>query len=171
VVFDGAGTTVLPPRGGRQGVLALLHRLAVRDRAGEGTTDLATALRRTRLAARRRGLVIVVSDLLDKSDWAHELRGLSARHDVVVVHVGDPRERSLPPVGLLMLVDPETGRTREVQTANKRVRERFAAAAEAQFSGNVRAVRAAGAAHLALSTDRDWLLDIVRFAAMRKKRR
>jgi uncharacterized protein (DUF58 family) len=70
-----------------------------------------------------------------------------------------------------MLVDPETGRTREVQTANRRVRERFAAAAQAQYDGLVRAVRAAGATHLPLSTDRDWLLDIVRFTAMRKRRR
>jgi hypothetical protein len=70
-----------------------------------------------------------------------------------------------------MLVDPETGRTREVQTANKRLRERFAAAADAQWSAHVRAVRSAGAAHLELSTDRDWLLDIVRFAALRRKHR
>jgi hypothetical protein len=149
----------------------LLHRLEQRPRATEGTADLAAALRRARLAARRRGLVVVVSDLLDGSDWVRELRALAARHDVVVAHVGDPRERELPPVGLLMLVDPETGRTREVQTASKKLRERFATAAQTQWETNARAVRVAGASHLALSTDRDWLLDVVRFAAARKRRR
>jgi uncharacterized protein (DUF58 family) len=171
VVFDGDGTAVLPPRTGRDAVLALLHRIERRPRAGEGAADLAGALRATRLAARRRGFVLVVSDLLDPGPWARELRALASRHDVVVAHVVDPREQDLPPVGLLMLVDPETGRTREVQTANRRVRERFAAAAQAQYDGLVRAVRAAGATHLPLSTDRDWLLDIVRFTAMRKRRR
>jgi len=171
VVFDGDGTTVRPPRPGRDAVLALLHRLEQRPRATEGTADLAVALRRTRLAARRRGLVVVVSDLLDGSDWSRELRALSMRHDVVVAHVGDPRERELPPVGLLMLVDPETGRTREVQTASKKLRERFATAAQTQWETNARAVRVAGASHLALSTDRDWVLDVVRFVAARKRRR
>ncbi|MDQ1519638.1 MAG: hypothetical protein QOI55_711, partial [Actinomycetota bacterium] len=171
LVFDGAGTDVLPPRTGRDAVLALLHRLERRPRAAEGSADLASALRQTRLAARRRGLVVVVSDLLDTGPWQRELRALAIRHDVVVAHVGDPRERDLPPVGLLMLVDPETGRRREVQTANRRIRERFAAAADAQMSANAHSVRAAGAAYLPLSTDRDWLLDIVRFATLRKRRR
>jgi uncharacterized protein (DUF58 family) len=171
LVFDGAGATVLPPRTGRDGVLAVLHRLAVRPRANAGAPDLAGELRRMRALARRDGLVVVVSDLLDRSDWPRELRGLTTRHDVVVAHVGDPRERELPPVGLLTLVDPETGRRREVQTANPRLRARFAAAANDQWTQHARSVRAAGAAHLDLSTDRDWLLDIVRFAALRKRLR
>jgi uncharacterized protein (DUF58 family) len=171
VIFDGDGTSVMPPRAGRDAVLALLHRIERRPRSGEGAADFAGALRATRLAARRRGFVLVVSDLLDRGPWARELRALASRHDVVVAHVVDPREQELPPVGLLMLVDPETGRTREVQTANRRVRERFAAAAQQQYEANARAVRVAGATYLPLSTDRDWLLDIVRFTAMRKRRR
>ncbi|MCU1427886.1 MAG: uncharacterized protein JWL83_1886 [Actinomycetia bacterium] len=171
IVFDGTNTSVLPPRTGRNAVMAILHRLDNRPRAGEGNADLASALRQARLSARRKGLMIVVSDLLDGGPWARELRGLTARHDVVVAHVGDPRERELPPVGLLTLVDPETGRRREVQTANPRLRQRFAAVADEQWDANARSVRAAGAAHLPLSTDRDWLLDIVRFAALRKRRR
>jgi uncharacterized protein (DUF58 family) len=123
------------------------------------------------MVARRKGLMVIVSDLLDNGPWPRELRALAARHDVVVAHIGDPRERDLPPVGLLTLVDPETGRRREVQTANRRLRERFAAAAEAQWAANARSVRASGAAYLPLSTDRDWLLDIVRFTVLRKRRR
>jgi uncharacterized protein (DUF58 family) len=171
IVFDGSGTTVMPPRTGRNAVLALLHRLDQRPRAAQGAADLAAALRRARLVARRRGLMVVISDLLDRGDWPRELRALAAHHDVVVAHVGDPRERELPPVGVLMLVDPETGRRREVQTANPKLRERFAAAAHAQWETQARDVRVAGATHLDLSTDRDWLLDIVRFAASRKRRR
>jgi uncharacterized protein (DUF58 family) len=169
IVFDHSGTTVIPPRTGRDAVLAVLHRLDQRPRADEGGPDLASALRRARLSLRRQSLVVVISDLLDRADWTRPLRALSARHDVVVAHIGDPRERELPPVGLLMLVDPETGRRREVQTANPRLRERFAAAAAEQWAANARSVRAAGAAHLELSTDRDWLLDVVRFAALRKR--
>jgi uncharacterized protein (DUF58 family) len=171
VVFDGDGSKVLPPRAGREGVLGLLRRLDRRERAGEGTTPLADALRRVRHLAKRRGLIVVVSDLLDRGDWARELRALTARHDVVVVQPRDPREDELPPVGLLMLVDPETGARREVQTSSARLRARFADAAAAQRADAIRAVRAAGAAHLDLSTDRAWLLDVVRFVVARRRRR
>ena len=165
------GSTVVPPRSGRGPLLALLSRLERRERAPEGAFALADALRRARLTARRRSLIVVVSDLLDTGRWDRELRALSLRHDVVVAEVRDPREAELPPVGLLTLVDPETGRRLEVQTANAKVRARFAQAAAAQLAARERAVKASGAGHLVLSTDRDWVLDVVRFAAGRRRRR
>src|SRR3954451_13729398 len=56
VVFDGEHAEVIAPRGGRDGVLALLHRLQRRPTAPSGEGSLADALRRTRFLARRRGL-------------------------------------------------------------------------------------------------------------------
>ena len=171
VVYGPEGAAVLPPRTGREAVLRLLRRLGRRPPAPERPASLAAALRRVRLVARRRGLVVVVSELLDDDDWPGQLRAVAARHEVVVVQVGDPREAELPPVGYLTVVDPETGERHEVQTANRRLRERFAAAAADQRAGAARAVRAAGAGHLELSTGRDWLLDVVRFTVARRKRR
>ena len=185
---DGAGA-VIPPRGGRAAALALLHRLEQRERAPGGpTTTLAEALRKIRLTAKRRGLVVLVTDLIvperltppmsgghppspGESPWERELRALSLRHEVVVAEVRDPRESELPAVGLLMLVDPESGQRLEVQTGSPKVRARFAEAALARQAQNTRSVRAAGAAHLVLSTDRDWLFDVVRFVAARRHRR
>jgi uncharacterized protein (DUF58 family) len=171
VIFDGARTDVVAPRGGRESVLALLHRLQRRPAAEAGPGSLAAALRRVRFLARRRGLVVVVSDLLDGSDWPRELRALGGRHEVVVAQVSDPREDALPPVGLLTLVDPETGQLHEVQTASKRFRSRYAAAATARRAETMASVRASRAAHLDVGTDRDWLLDIVRFVVAKRRRR
>jgi uncharacterized protein (DUF58 family) len=112
-----------------------------------------------------------VSDLLDTSDWRVPLRLLAARHDVVVAQVTDRREAALPAVGVVTFVDPESGRRVEAQTSDPRLRARFATAAAAQRETLARAVRAAGAAHLVLATDRDWVLDIVKFAAARRRRR
>jgi uncharacterized protein (DUF58 family) len=169
----GPEAEVIPPGGGRAAALALLHRVEQRGRVADGaaSTTLAEALRRARLTAKRRSLVVVITDLIDQSDWQRELRALALRHQVVVVEVRDPRESALPPVGLLMLVDPETGDRLEVQTSNAKVRQRFADAALARQLQNTRSVRAAGAAHLVLSTDRDWLFDVVRFVAARRHRR
>jgi len=82
--------------------------------------------------------------------------------------ITDPREWELPDVGLLMLADPETGRRVEVQTADPKLRARFAAAATQRRREHAEAIRRSGAAHLALSTDRDWMRDVVVFAATHK---
>jgi uncharacterized protein (DUF58 family) len=172
VIYDDRGIAVVPPRAGIAGVRGLLLRLLRRERAGEGGAALADALDRAGRLARRRGLVVVISDFLPGDEgWERPLRALAARHDVVVVEVGDPRERELPPVGLLTLVDPETGRLREVQTSDPRLRARFRAAAEADREDVRRRVRSCGAANLVLSTDRDWTLDVVRFVQARRRRR
>jgi uncharacterized protein (DUF58 family) len=176
VVFGPDGVRTIPPRSGRDAALALLHAIEGQPRAepggpGSPATGLARALRHTRLVAQRRGLVVVISDLLDDSPWDRELRALGLRHQVVVVTVGDPRERELPPVGLLTLVDPETGERLEVQTSDRRVRARFAAAAAEQARRHADVVRRAGARHLVLSTDRDWLRDVVHHVATTRRRR
>ena len=174
VVFGADGATVVPPRGGREAALALLHSIEERPREvprREAPFGLAGALRRARLVAQRRGLVVVVSDLLDDGPWERELRALALRHQVVVASVGDPRERELPAVGLLTVVDPETGERLEVQTSDRRLRERFAAAAAEQARRQAEIVRRAGARHLVLSTDRDWLRDVVRHVVATRRRR
>ncbi|MFI5714107.1 hypothetical protein [Kribbella sp. NPDC051620] len=81
----------------------------------------------------------------------------------------DPRELELPEVGLLTLVDPETGRRREVQTSKKRLRERYAVAMREHREQTAEAIRAAGAAHLVLRTDTDWVRDVAAFATARKR--
>ena len=175
VVLGSDGLRRMPPRGGRDAGLALLHRLLAEPRA-EGTgPELATGLVALLNPPRRRGLVVVLSDLLSpvgaEPPWARPLRMLATRHDVIVAEVVDPRELTLPDVGVLRLVDPETGRHLEVQTRSKALRERYAAAAAARRSGHAAAVRRAGAGHVVLRTDRDWLVDLATFLATRRRLR
>jgi uncharacterized protein (DUF58 family) len=175
VVLGAEGMRRLPPRGGRDAALALLHRLLAEPRAdGDGPT-LAAGLAAVLNPPRRRGLVVVLSDLLSPPDaepaWARPLRMLATRHDVIVAEVVDPRELTLPDVGVLRLVDPETGRHLEVQTRSKALRDRYAAAASARRSGHAAAVRRAGAGHVVLRTDRDWLVDLATFLATRRRLR
>jgi uncharacterized protein (DUF58 family) len=112
-----------------------------------------------------------VSDLLHHDDWLPELRSLAARHEVVVAHLADPREDDIPPVGLLTLVDPETGARAEVQTSSRRFRERYAQASRSRREAAVARVRSARADLISVSTGRDWLPDVVRHVARRRRRR
>lgn len=164
LIFDGETTQIVPPRSGRDAVLQLLRRLEQRSRAGERSASLADAIRRARAAARRRGRIVVISDLIDSGPWAGEMRMAAARHELIVAEVTDPREWELPAVGLLTMHDPETGRRIEVQTADPKLRARFATAAAQRRQENADAIRRAGASHVQLSTDRDWMRDLVMFA-------
>jgi uncharacterized protein (DUF58 family) len=168
---------ILPARGGRDHLRAILHRIQntqVDD--GEGSTDLGAVLDRLSRTARRRGLAVVISDWLDgdpaapRPSWDLPLRRVAVRHETLCVEVLDPRELELPDVGVIELVDPETGRRREVQTGDARLRARYAAAAAERRTRLVSTFRAAGADHLALRTDRDWLADLVTFVATRRER-
>jgi uncharacterized protein (DUF58 family) len=100
--------------------------------------------------------------------WERPLRALGARHDLLAVEVLDPRDVELPAVGLVTLVDPETGRSKEVSTTLA-LRTAFADGAAEHRRAVAAALRRAGAAQLTLRTDRDWIADVLRFALSRKR--
>jgi uncharacterized protein (DUF58 family) len=173
------GVRRFPARAGRRPLLALLRTLLAVPRMGPAGQPpaLGDAIAGLRRAASRRGLAVVVSDFLDglpddtdgAPEWEPELRRLCRDHQVLAVEVADPRELELPDVGILTLVDPETGRRREAATGSRRLRERYATAAAEQRETVRRALRRAGAAHLPLRTDRDWVLDIVRHVCTQRR--
>jgi len=166
------GAVTVPARSGRIALQALLRRTldALRPDVTPPPVGLAAAVDQALRIVRRRGLVVVVSDFLDPGPWERPLRALAGRSEVLAVEVVDPRELALPDVGMVQLVDPETGDVREVNTSDARFRRRFAAAATAQREAVASRIRAAGADHLVLSTDRDWLVDLARFVAWRRQR-
>lgn len=162
-ILTSEGVRRYPARAGRVHLIGLLRKLLALPRAQEGQqVPLADAIRGLHRALRRRALVVIVSDFLDESDWAREMRRLGTQHQVIAIEVTDPREMELPDVGLLTVVDPETGRKREIATGSRALRERYAAAAAEQRLAVQQGLRSAGAAHVALSTGRDWVADIVR---------
>jgi uncharacterized protein (DUF58 family) len=95
---------------------------------------------------------------------------LAVRHETLAVEVVDPRELELPDVGVITMVDIETGRRREIPTSSAKLRARYAEAAAAQRQRIASAIREAGADHLVLRTDRDWFDDLVRFVRLRRER-
>ncbi|MFN2607836.1 MAG: DUF58 domain-containing protein [Acidimicrobiales bacterium] len=180
VLVGPGGVQRVPARTGRQALFALLHRLVTRPRVGapdgrsgaaDGAPDLATGISHLVQPPRRRGLAVVVSDFLSPGSWERPLRALALRHQVLAVEVVDPRELELPNVGYLSLVDPETGRRLDVPTGKATVRRRYAEAAAAERAAVAAGIRRAGASHLVLRTDRDWMRDVVGFVVSNRQRR
>ena len=119
----------------------------------------------------QRALVIVVSDFRGAIDWQPALLRLAGRHTVLAVEIRDPREQELADVGVLRLVDPETGNQLRVDTGDAQLRERFAEAAADERAALVRLLSDAGARHVALSTDGDWLRPLAGFLRRRARAR
>jgi uncharacterized protein (DUF58 family) len=169
------GIQRIPPRTGRRHLLTILHAALDRPCVAPGAAghppnphSLADALHSLRTLPGR-GLVAVVSDFLE-TGWEQPLRRIAHRHQILAVETVDPRELELPAVGLITLVDPETGRRREIPTQGRRLRERYAEAALEQRALIQASIRRAGAAHLRLRTDRDWVRDVVRHVAEQRSR-
>ncbi|MET7836387.1 DUF58 domain-containing protein [Micromonospora sediminicola] len=161
----------LPARAGRKEAQGLLRAVAGTE-IQPGRSDLGALVDMLNRPPRRRGVAVVISDFLSPpQQWGRPLRKLRVRHDVLAVEIVDPRELELPDVGVLPVVDPESGELHEVQTADPGLRRRYAEAAAAQRGAIAAELRAAGAAHLRLRTDRDWLLDMVRFVAAQRHAR
>lgn len=164
VAFGGSESIAIPPRQGRVGLIGLLAALRAEPAdEGAGATTLDAALRRAGALARQRSLVVVVSDFRGGQEWRRPLLELAGHHDVIAVEIRDPREQQLTNVGLLYLVDPETGRQLRVDTRSKRLRERFAVAAAAERGEVARAFSSVGVRHVVLTTAGDWLRPLVTF--------
>ncbi len=160
----GGDPRLLAPRSSRP-ALATLRRVLAEGVARDGCADqlaLAHAFARIGKVARQPGLVVVISDFRDQRAWAAGLGRLRARHSVLALEVGDPRERELPAVGRLAVVDPETGARVEVDTSRARVRRRFAELESERREQLARELRRLRIAHVELSTDADWLLALSR---------
>jgi uncharacterized protein (DUF58 family) len=170
--FGGADPIALPPTQGRAGLVGLLSALRREpDPHGErsGATSLGEAISKVGGLARQRSLVVLVSDFRGLRDWRRPLLELAGHHDVVAVEIRDPREEELANVGLLWLVDPETGRQLRVDTRSRRLRERFAVAAQAERAQVSRALSSVGVRHVVLSTSGDWLRMLVVFLRRRSR--
>jgi uncharacterized protein (DUF58 family) len=164
VTFGAGEARVSPPRGSRPGMVALQHRLeeGVAVDGHEEPEAFADALSRVGRLAGQPGLVVVISDFRDQRAWERPLGSLRVRHSVLAIEIVDPRETELPAVGHLMLVDPETGATVEVNTGRGRIRDRFAALERERRELVANELRRLRVHHTTLSTDEDWLVELGR---------
>jgi len=157
----------VPPRKGRRHVLRVLREVLYHEPAGRGT-NIALALETVRRLQRRRAVVFVLSDFLAEG-FERPLRLASRFHDLVALVVRDPREASLPAVGLVGLEDAETGECLVVDTSQAGLRERFRQAAEARAARLELLFKKLAVDAVELWTDRAYDRPLVRFFARRAR--
>ncbi|HET7802369.1 MAG TPA: DUF58 domain-containing protein [Humibacillus xanthopallidus] len=178
IILDTGVDRVIPPASGRGQVLRIAHDLLARrtsragDRAPSGSvTDLGTMLAAAYGIARRRSLLLVVSDFITADGWEAPLSRLARRHEVVAIQVIDPRESELPDAGGVYVEDVETGEQIFVDTSDVAFRARLAAAAGARQADLEARARRAGVDLYPVRTDEDLVRSLLRISELRRRRR
>lgn len=159
----------LPPKSGRGQALQVVSQVLAYEPEGRAT-DFEASLQFLEPLLRRRAAVVVLSDFLDQEQWKG-LDRLSSRHDLIAMQLTDPRERELPPVGLLTLWDPESGDWDVVDAGDPVVRARFEAARRAFDEDFARYTTQRGIDLLRLDTDHAFGERLAGFFSRRERRR
>jgi len=167
----------LPPRKGRRHVLRVVRDILFHEPQGLGT-DTVAALNAANRVLRRRAIVFLISDFETGGDpqagrtaLRRAMGQTNRRHDLIALHIEDPRERELPNVGILALQDAESGETVELDTARASIRQHFKELS-AERSKRLRAdLRAEGVDNLQLLADAHYLPALQQFFKQRGRAR
>jgi uncharacterized protein (DUF58 family) len=168
LTFTDQVETFVPPRKGREHALRVVRELLA-GRARGAHTDIAAAIKFLGHIAKRRCVIFLVSDFF-ADGYERDLRVLAKRHDVVAISITDPRELTLPPVGILELQDAETGEQVIVDAASPAVRRAFADRAEARVAERTRLFHAVGIDRIDVQTDRSYVEPLIAFFKARERR-
>jgi Uncharacterized conserved protein (some members contain a von Willebrand factor type A (vWA) domain) len=119
----------IPPKKGRSHLLHIIREILEYTPEHDGT-DIGEALRYLTNALKRRCTAFVLSDMLDVDEngaprYEDALKVAVNRHDISVIRVYDPRERTIPDVGLVHVKDSETGRGAWVNTSSRSTRAAY----------------------------------------------
>jgi len=113
----------IPPKKGKTHILRIIRELIEFQPEGRGT-DLGTALKYLTNAIKKRSICFLISDF-QSPNFEDAIKLANKKHDLVALRIQDPGESILPDVGLIRMMDPESGQWRLIDTSEKQVREQF----------------------------------------------
>lgn len=124
----------IPPRKGRSHLLRIIREIIELKPESSGT-DIGGALRFLTNAIKQKCTTFLLSDMMDTDAsgaprYEDAIKVAAGRHDLSVIKVFDPRERTIPDIGLVNVKDSETGETAWINTSSPKVREAYAKAAQ-----------------------------------------
>ncbi len=168
IAFSDRVELYVPPKKGQQHVLRLARELLYLKPKGRGT-DIKAATDLLMRVAKRPGVAFLISDF-HASGYEPSLRLASQKHDVTAISLTDPRELSLPRVGLLSLRDSESGAEVLIDTEDRRERQRYETAAAEAVVARRRRLASVGVEEIAVRTDRSYIQPLMAFFQARAGR-
>jgi uncharacterized protein (DUF58 family) len=175
---DIGAVRIVPPGTGRKHALRIGAELARSADAGRhargqhgSTTDLAAMLDGVAKLARRRALVVIISDFIGDGDWGRSLLRLALRHEVVALRVVDAADDELPNVGLVVVEDAETGEQLVIDSSDPLLRTRLRARVEERDTSLAAGMRRAGVPIHRIGTDAELAAALIEVVASTQRRR
>jgi len=160
IMFSDRIEKFIPPQKGRKHILRIIRELLNFQPQSNGT-DISESLRFLTNAIKKRCTAFLISDFRDKG-YARSLQVANNKHDVAALHIFDQRETVIPSVGLIRVLDAETGRERWIDTSRNRVRESYAMKWESHLEMMKEIFTRAGVDHVSLQTGADYVKPIMR---------
>jgi uncharacterized protein (DUF58 family) len=171
LLYDTGATRIVPPGTGRTHVLRIGAELTRTADAGRGTTNLAAMLDAVDKLARRRALIVVISDFIGDGDWGRSLLRLVPRHEVAALRVVDAADDELPDVGLVVIEDAETGEQLVIDSGDPLLRARLRAGVEERDARLDAGMRRAGVPMHRIGTDADLATALIEVVLSTRRRR
>ncbi len=168
IIFTDRIEKFVPPAKGSRHVLRVIREVLYFQPEGEGT-DITLALEYLNRVTRRRSIAFLVSDF-EAEGYEKALTIANKRHDMIAVMVKDPREKELPPVGLINLRDAETGEEYLVDTSDANLRRRYRETAEREEEETIKLFRGGGIDFIIISTDQPYVPELMRFFKRRERK-
>ncbi len=159
----------VPPKKGRGHIQRILRDLYYFKPKSRGT-KISVALDHLRGILKKRATVFVFSDFQDKS-YAQALKTMSKKHDVTAVIVQDPTELELPKIGLVDLMDSETGEVYTVDSSSPAFRRAFSEHMRAQRTLRERELRQAGTDRVEVVSGENFVDPLISYFRRKNSRR
>ncbi|MDQ6830822.1 MAG: DUF58 domain-containing protein [Gemmatimonadota bacterium] len=159
---------VVPPGKGRKHAMRLMRDLLVYEPDGKGT-DIAGAIDALVALLNHRSIVFIISDFIGV-DLERPLKMISQHHDTVAVTIEDPREITLPDMGLARFTDPESGVTLDIDTSDARVRAHYEQMVLDEHEARQSLFRRLAIDEIAVRTDKSYVEPLLRFFRARETR-
>ena len=181
VFFSDCVEKFIPPQKGKKHVLHIIRELLTFEPKGRGT-NLSEALRYLTGAIKKRSTAFVISDFMqqegleggnpiqtdrDTTPFERALRIASHKHDVVALRIMDQREAQLPDVGLMLMLDAETGEQRWVDTSSSSVRKSWEESWRGRNEALTQTFTRCGIDAVDIMTDQDYVLQLLKLFKQR----
>jgi uncharacterized protein (DUF58 family) len=167
IIFTSEVEKFIPPKKGKNHVLRVIRELLYFEPSKKGT-DIAAAMSFLNRVQKKKAVVFAISDFI-ASKFEAPLRVAARRHDLVALHITDPREKEIPNVGLMEIEDPETGEMMLVDSGSSFFRKQYANSVKTRSTELANFFKVNGVDRIDISTQGDYVDPIIRFFKKRER--
>lgn len=168
ILFSDKIEKFVPPRKGKTHVLRIIREL-LSFKPGGKATNLKSALEYLNSTIKKRSIVFLLSDFIDDG-FEKILQIISKRHDLIGITISDRRENNIPSVGLIKLIDAETGNERWIDSSSAAVRKHLQAQSEIRRVKRKKMFLSNKIDSIEIKTGENYVTPLVNFFKMRERR-